>query len=304
MAGTLRVPRSRGGFSGLLLIVLGLWGGLVPFAGPAFHYGYGPAPTWTMTTGRLYLEVLPAIGAVLGGLIVLGSRIRPMATAGACLAAASGAWFAVGRSVIAVWAPNLVPNPGVPLGGSAARAVEQVGMFTGLGVAIAFLAALALGRLTVIAAGDAAIAGRHSAPAVTATTATSPAVSPADSAAGATAPAAAAEVPAGRPAVPAVPATAPAAAEVPAGRPAVPATAPAAAEVPAGRSAVPEPAATRPAMPATPAERPAPAEPVPAPAMAGQDAVAVDTGPANAGGVSPAAEDPALHRTPSGAAAP
>jgi hypothetical protein len=165
MAGILRVPRSRGGFSGLLLIVLGLWGGLAAFAGPAFRYGYGPAAAWTMTSGRLYLEMLPAIGAVLGGLIVLGSRIRPMATAGACLAAASGAWFAVGSTVTATWAPKLVPDPGVPLGGSVARAAEQIGMFTGLGVAIVFFAALALGRFTVIAVRDAAIAGRNAVPA-------------------------------------------------------------------------------------------------------------------------------------------
>lgn len=156
MAGMLRIPRSRGGLSGLLLIVLGVWGGLVPFTGPAFHYGYSPDAAWTMTASRLYLEVLPAAGAVLGGMIVLGSKLRPVATLGACLAAASGAWLAVGRTLAAVWATSLVPVQGTPLGGSFARAIEQIGMFTGLGVAIAFFAALALGRLTVVSARDTA----------------------------------------------------------------------------------------------------------------------------------------------------
>ena len=34
MAGMLRVPRSRGALSGVLLVLLGLWGGLIAFVGP------------------------------------------------------------------------------------------------------------------------------------------------------------------------------------------------------------------------------------------------------------------------------
>jgi len=37
-----------------------------------------------------------------------------------------------------------------------ARAVEQIGFFTGLGIVLAFVAALAIGRLTVRAAADVA----------------------------------------------------------------------------------------------------------------------------------------------------
>jgi hypothetical protein len=37
MNGILRVPRSRGVLSGLLLVLLGAWGALVPFVGPDFH---------------------------------------------------------------------------------------------------------------------------------------------------------------------------------------------------------------------------------------------------------------------------
>ena len=33
------IPRSRGAICGVLLILLGLWGGLAPFVGPYFHFG-------------------------------------------------------------------------------------------------------------------------------------------------------------------------------------------------------------------------------------------------------------------------
>ncbi len=34
--GRMRIPRSRGAMSGLLLVILGLWGALIPFVG-ALH---------------------------------------------------------------------------------------------------------------------------------------------------------------------------------------------------------------------------------------------------------------------------
>ena len=150
MAGMLRVPRSRGALSGVLLVLLGLWGGLIPFVGPYFRYGFTPATTWTYNTGRLWLDILPAAGAVLGGLILLGSAIRPVAMFGGWLAALSGAWFAIGTAVSTLWTSGGTTAAGAPAGGTFARAVEQIGFFTGLGVVIVFLAALALGRLTVI----------------------------------------------------------------------------------------------------------------------------------------------------------
>ena len=55
----LRVPRSRGALNGVLLVLLGLWGGLIAFVGPYFHYAYTPDQGFTYTTGRLWLEILP-----------------------------------------------------------------------------------------------------------------------------------------------------------------------------------------------------------------------------------------------------
>ena len=83
MTGMMRVPRSRGVLTGMLLVVLGAWGGLIPFVGPHFHYAYTPDSTWTYTSGRLLLEILPGAATALGGLIVLISKFRPAGLFGA-----------------------------------------------------------------------------------------------------------------------------------------------------------------------------------------------------------------------------
>jgi hypothetical protein len=149
MTGVLRVPRSRGALNGTLLVLLGAWGGLIAFIGPYFHYAYTPDKAWTYTTGRLWLEIVPAVGAVLGGLILGTSASRPSAIFGAWLAALSGAWFALGGLFSTLWS---IGGTGQPVGDKLHRVIEQIGFFTGLGVVIVFLAAVALGRLTVIGA--------------------------------------------------------------------------------------------------------------------------------------------------------
>jgi hypothetical protein len=159
MNGMLRVRRSRGVLSGLLLVLLGIWGALIPFIGPYFHYAYTPDKAWTYTTGRLWLDILPGAAAFLGGLIVLTSSYRPTAHFGAWLAVLSGAWFALGGLIGPTWV-KMQMVPGTPVGDTATRALEQIGFFTGLGVAIVLLAAMALGRFSVISVGDARRAAR------------------------------------------------------------------------------------------------------------------------------------------------
>ena len=163
MNGMLRVPRTRGVASGLLLVLLGAWGALIPFIGPYFHFAYTPDTAWSYTVGRLWLEIMPGVATVIGGLILLATAIRPVAIVGACLAAAAGAWFALGAVIAPVWTgygtvgPNAIPAalyPGVPTGGPLHMVAEHLAFFTGLGVVIVFISALALGRLAVIGARD------------------------------------------------------------------------------------------------------------------------------------------------------
>jgi hypothetical protein len=150
MARMARIPRSRGAVSGVLLILLGAWGAMVPFVGPYFGYAYTPDTAWHFTLGRLWLEIMPGAAAALGGVLVAVSARRLLACGGAVLAALGGAWFVVGRAVSALW-PHL-GVPGSPAGTSVRRVVlEELGFFTGLGTVIVFFAALALGGCFVAA---------------------------------------------------------------------------------------------------------------------------------------------------------
>jgi hypothetical protein len=142
---TSTIRKRRSIATGVLLILLGVWGGLAPFVGPYFHYAFTPDTTWHYTQPRLWLEILPAGAAVLGGAIVLVSASRLLAAYGAMLAVLGGAWFAVGTMVNTVW--TRLGSPGVPVGTSPKRiALERLGMFTGLGLVIVFCAALVVGR--------------------------------------------------------------------------------------------------------------------------------------------------------------
>ena len=143
-----------------MLVLLGIWGALIPFVGPYFHYAYTPDRAWAVTSGRMWLEVLPGIVALVGGVVVLMSRFRPAAVLGAWLAAVAGAWFAVGSLIAGRWAS--LPAAGTPVGGRAIAVLEQLGFFTGLGVVIVFVSAAALGRRTVVAARDTAVASSAS----------------------------------------------------------------------------------------------------------------------------------------------
>jgi hypothetical protein len=159
MTSMLQVPRSRGAVSGTLLVLLGVWGALIPLVGPYFHYAYTPDAAWTFTTGRIWLEIVPGAATFLGGIILLSSATRPMAMVGAELAAAAGAWFALGTVLSPLWPAASTLNPGSPAGNTVLmRQVEHLGFFTGLGVVIVFIAALALGRLTVVGVRDARLA--------------------------------------------------------------------------------------------------------------------------------------------------
>ncbi len=168
MTAMMRVPRTRGAGSGLVLILLGAWGALIPFVGPYFHFAYTPDTAWTWTWGRFFLEIVPGVATVLGGLILMISAFRPVAMFGAALAAAGGAWFVVGSLLGPVWtsystlgAPGGVPtalNPGQPTGGPLHMVAEHLSFFTALGVVVVFLAAVAFGRLAVVGARDARLA--------------------------------------------------------------------------------------------------------------------------------------------------
>jgi hypothetical protein len=142
---TRRLARTTGALSGFLIVLLGLWGALIPFVGPYFHYAFGSLQTWHYMSERLWLDILPGVVAVIGGLMLLLGSTRMSGLIGGALAVAAGAWFAVGPTLSLLWHGAGDPI-GAPLGAHTRQVLELLGYFQGLGVVIAALAAFAMGR--------------------------------------------------------------------------------------------------------------------------------------------------------------
>jgi hypothetical protein len=158
MSDRLHVPRSRGAASGALLVLLGVWGGLVPFVGPEFGYSFTPDVSWHYTTGRLLLEIIPAAATILGGLALMGSASRISGSVGAWLAIAGGAWFVMGQWFSMLWNNGTMQAGNPTATSNLGVVVEWVGFFLGLGVVIVFLGSFALGRMSVVGVREARLA--------------------------------------------------------------------------------------------------------------------------------------------------
>ena len=145
--GRMRIPRSRGAASGVLLILLGAWGALVPFVGPAFDFAYdqGQGAAWSAARG--WLEVLPGVVAVIGGVLLVRSQNRATAMLGGWLSVVAGAWFVIGRVVATTLTIGEIGGPVAETDTKAAWL--ELAYFYGLGAAIVFVGAMALGRLSV-----------------------------------------------------------------------------------------------------------------------------------------------------------
>lgn len=146
----MRLARSTGLGAGLLIVLLGIWGALIPFVGPYFNYGFTPDATWHFTLNRLWLDILPGVVAIVGGLGLIGASRRMSGAFWGWLALAAGVWFLIGPSISMFWghaAPGVLASGiGAPLGGHDRAAAEALGFFYALGAAIAVPAAFAVGR--------------------------------------------------------------------------------------------------------------------------------------------------------------
>lgn len=139
----MRIPRTTGFVSGLAIVVLAVWAGLVPFVGPSFHYAFGSYQTWHVTSSRVWLDIVPAVAALVAGVLLIASRHRTSGIFAGALGIAAGTWLIVGPSVSALWGHGGI---GAPLGSHHRQALEQLGYFYGPGTLIAALSAFALGR--------------------------------------------------------------------------------------------------------------------------------------------------------------
>jgi hypothetical protein len=149
MAGIMRIRRTHGILGGVLVALLGIWGALIPFVGPYFHYAYTPDKAWTYDHGRLLLEIVPGSVAFVGGVLLIYAFSRHVALLGAFLGIIAGAWFALGNVLAPLW--TTTANPGVPASSTTLmRTMEQVGFFTGLGVVLVLISAAVAGRITAV----------------------------------------------------------------------------------------------------------------------------------------------------------
>jgi hypothetical protein len=159
----MRVPWTRGATSGALLLILGAWAALAPFIGPYLNLAYTPATntTWHWTAARGWFEVAPGATAFAGGLLLLLSTNRAVVIAGSWLGIAAGGWLIVGPSLADVLNQSIgTPDPA---SGTRRQALESLSFFYAVGAVILFLAAAALGRLTVRSIRDAALAEQRAA---------------------------------------------------------------------------------------------------------------------------------------------
>jgi hypothetical protein len=141
----MRIPRTKGALTGLAIVALGVWAGLIAFVGPYFDYQIGTTETWDWSSNRFVLEVLPGAVAVLGGLFLLRAATRVSASMGGWLALAAGIWLVIGPTMSMLW-ENGDLGTGAAIGDTGTRVAEWIGFFYGPGVLITALAAFALGR--------------------------------------------------------------------------------------------------------------------------------------------------------------
>lgn len=146
----MRVARTTGAGAGILIVVLGIWGALIPFVGPYFNYGFGPDSAWHYTADRLWLNILPGAVAVIGGLAMIVAARRGSGIVGGWIALAAGVWFLIGPSLSLLWhgtAPGFLSSGiGAPIGGPDRAAIDAIGFFYGIGAVITAFSAFAIGR--------------------------------------------------------------------------------------------------------------------------------------------------------------
>lgn len=123
---------------GVLLIVLGAIGLVLPFVGPLFDFGMGPDPAWVLTEARVVRHVVPGAAIIVGGVLLL-PRSRVSRVLGGVLAVAGGVWLTVAPVVLGRVVADAPP--------ALVDVLRPLAYHFGTGLLITALAAFGLGAL-------------------------------------------------------------------------------------------------------------------------------------------------------------
>jgi hypothetical protein len=134
---------------GVLALVLGAWGGLVPYIGHALNFNADGSSLWAWNLQHGLLYLAPGIAAFVGGgALVLSAWVpkvrgfdisRAMLPFGALLLGSSGIWFILGPSVWPVYYASHVFVAATPVRGFSELLVYNLGE----GVILSMLAGIA-----------------------------------------------------------------------------------------------------------------------------------------------------------------
>lgn len=138
------------GLLGLLIVLLGAWGGIVAYVGPIFGYRANGSASFHWTTVHTLLYLLPGAVAVGWGLIILitlmtrGDGGLPLVKVIAAVGVmACGAWFVLGPVVWPIFSSSVVFAPApTPL----IRFVNEIGYNLGPGLLLTILGTVVLAR--------------------------------------------------------------------------------------------------------------------------------------------------------------
>ncbi|MBO0715138.1 MAG: hypothetical protein J2O39_08495 [Acidimicrobiales bacterium] len=151
-AGRHMVAASAGpglGLLGLLVVLLGAWGGIVPFVGPLFGFRSTHSGSFAWTAPHVFLYLIPGAVAMFFGLVLMGAAMERRARfsvskelAGLVIMAC-GAWFVLGPVVWPIFSSSAVFGS---VTGAQARFVNFLGYNLGPGLLLAAFGAMALVR--------------------------------------------------------------------------------------------------------------------------------------------------------------
>lgn len=134
-------------FTGLIIMVLGAWAGILPYVGPLFGYRMDNTSAWTWTTPHWELNLAAGALVFLGGMFILFGW-RPTAVFGGWLSLIGGAWIVVGPMFATLWLHG--QDQTRVASATWQSAMRPLGYHYGTGLVIVALSAWVIGRRVLV----------------------------------------------------------------------------------------------------------------------------------------------------------